>query len=203
MLPSWSRRGSHCSQLGRYQFHSPSSFIADGASTARTSSTTGTAAADLTPREVEVLGLKVPEQAEALKRRIESVKERHGEITRPLKLMADVGLDYVKALIEDFTPLAFSATDAGTHFDPEIVVAFDAIIETCRERARPVEAYWRRILDSDPAVHGPAARAWHDTERILSEHTSGRVRLDPDALNSTQGSRSGVRSATMLRRAAQ
>jgi len=34
-------------------------------------------------------------------------------------------------------------------------------------------------------VHGPAARAWHDTERILSEHISGRVRLDLNSLNST------------------
>ena len=55
-----------------------------------------------------------------------------------------------------------------------------------QERAQPLDAYWRRILDSDPAVHGPAARAWHDTERILSEHTSGRVRLDLDTLNSTR-----------------
>ncbi len=36
------------------------------------------------------------------------------------------------------------------------------------ERARPLEAYWRRILDPDPSVHSPFARAWHDTERILS-----------------------------------
>src|SRR6266699_220802 len=54
------------------------------------------------------------------------------------------------------------------------------------ERAQPLEAYWRRILDPDPAVHGPAARAWHDTERILSEHISGRVRLDPAAPNSSR-----------------
>ena len=53
------------------------------------------------------------------------------------------------------------------------------------ERAQPLDAYWRRILDSDPAVHGPAARAWGDTERILSEHTPGRTRLDPASLNST------------------
>ena len=38
------------------------------------------------------------------------------------------------------------------------------------ERAHPLEAYFRRILDPDPAVHGPAARAWGETERILSEH---------------------------------
>jgi proline iminopeptidase len=52
------------------------------------------------------------------------------------------------------------------------------------ERARPLEAYWRRILDSGPAVHGPAARAWHDTERILSEHAPSRTRLDLASLNS-------------------
>ncbi len=54
------------------------------------------------------------------------------------------------------------------------------------ERDRPLDAYWRRILDADPAVHGPAARAWHDTERILSEHAPSRVRLDLGSLNSTQ-----------------
>ena len=32
------------------------------------------------------------------------------------------------------------------------------------ERAAPLDAYWRRILDPDPAVHGPAARAWGETE---------------------------------------
>src|SRR4029077_17126176 len=52
------------------------------------------------------------------------------------------------------------------------------------ERDRPLDAYWRRILDADPAVHGPAARAWHDTERILSEHTPTRTRLDVAALTS-------------------
>jgi proline iminopeptidase len=54
------------------------------------------------------------------------------------------------------------------------------------ERARPLDAYWRRILDPDPEVHGPAARAWHDTERILSEHAPGRVRLDLASLNSSR-----------------
>jgi proline iminopeptidase len=55
-----------------------------------------------------------------------------------------------------------------------------------KERAKPLDAYWRRILDSDPAIHGPAARAWHDTERILSEHKPGRVRLDLGSLNSSR-----------------
>ena len=58
----------------------------------------------------------------------------------------------------------------------------------CRgeERAQPIDAYFRRILDPDPAVHGPAARAWDETERILSEHTPNRARLDLPALNSSR-----------------
>jgi proline iminopeptidase len=54
-----------------------------------------------------------------------------------------------------------------------------------QERAQPLDAYWRRILDPDPVVHGPAARAGHDTERILSEHAPGRVRLDLASLSSS------------------
>ncbi|MEA2884759.1 MAG: proline iminopeptidase [Bradyrhizobium sp.] len=52
------------------------------------------------------------------------------------------------------------------------------------ERGRPLDAYWRRILDPDAALHGPAARAWHDTERILSEYAPSRTRLDSASLNS-------------------
>jgi proline iminopeptidase len=52
------------------------------------------------------------------------------------------------------------------------------------ERSRPLDAYWRRILDSHPAVHGPAARAWNDTERILSEYKPSRTRLDVIAIRS-------------------
>ena len=33
-------------------------------------------------------------------------------------------------------------------------------------------------------MHGPAARAWHDTERILSEHKPSRTRLDLGSLTS-------------------
>ena len=52
------------------------------------------------------------------------------------------------------------------------------------ERGQPLEFYWRRVLHADPAVHGPAARAWGGTERILSEHRPNRARLDPEALRS-------------------
>src|SRR5262249_47315790 len=53
------------------------------------------------------------------------------------------------------------------------------------ERAQPLEAHWRRILDPDPKVHAPAARAWHDTERILSEHKPNRTRLDLEAVRTS------------------
>ena len=52
------------------------------------------------------------------------------------------------------------------------------------ERGQPIDAYYRRILDPDANVHGPAARAWGETERILSEHAPSRERLDRAALNS-------------------
>jgi proline iminopeptidase len=54
------------------------------------------------------------------------------------------------------------------------------------ERARPIEAYFRRILDPDPAIYGPAARAWGQTEGILSEHAPKRSRLDLPALKSSR-----------------
>jgi len=53
------------------------------------------------------------------------------------------------------------------------------------ERAQPLDAYWRRILDPDAGVHGPAARAWYETERTLSEHAPGRTRIDLDAIKET------------------
>lgn len=41
----------------------------------------------------------------------------------------------------------------------------------------PLGAHFARILDADPAVHGPAAWRWHDTERVLSEAWPARWRL--------------------------
>ena len=70
-------------------------------------------------------------------------------------------------------------------FYPDLSQDFLNVLPT-QERAQPLEAYWRRILDPDPAVHGPAARAWQGTESILSEHAPGRIRLDPAALGSTR-----------------
>jgi len=57
---------------------------------------------------------------------------------------------------------------------------------TLEERTQPIRSYFRRILDPDPVIHAPAARAWGETERILSELTPRRTRLDPDALKSSR-----------------
>jgi proline iminopeptidase len=74
--------------------------------------------------------------------------------------------------------------DALPRFHPGLSDDFLSLLPP-EERERPLDAYWRRVLDSDSAVHGPAARAWHDTERILSEHRPSRVRLDLESLKST------------------
>src|SRR5437868_969025 len=45
-------------------------------------------------------------------------------------------------------------------FHPGLSEDFFSLLSP-QELARPLDAYWRRILDPDPALHGPAARAWH------------------------------------------
>jgi proline iminopeptidase len=75
-------------------------------------------------------------------------------------------------------------TDVLSCFYPDLNDDFLNVLPA-EERANPLDAYWRRILDPEPATHGPAARAWNDTERILSEHVAARVRLDAASLNST------------------
>jgi proline iminopeptidase len=107
---------------------------------------------------------------------------------------ATLALAYAQAHPHRVSGLVLRATFLGTRkeiedafavalprFYPGLSEDFLAVLPP-EERARPIEAYWRRILDPDPAVHGPAARAWGDTERILSEHAPNRTRLDPAAL---------------------
>jgi len=73
--------------------------------------------------------------------------------------------------------------DALPRFYPGLSEDFLSLLPEA-ERSRPLDAYWRRILDPDPAVHTPAARAWHDTERMLSELAPSRTRLDLAAIKS-------------------
>ena len=111
---------------------------------------------------------------------------------------ATLALAYAQAYPDRVSGLVLRATFLGTRAEVETAFAetlprfypglsedFLAVLPQA-ERARPVEAYWRRILDSDPAVHGPAARAWNDTERILSEHASSRRRIDMASLQSSR-----------------
>src|SRR6202048_2706881 len=109
---------------------------------------------------------------------------------------ATLALAYAQAHPERVSGIVLRATFLGTRselegafldvlprFYPDLSDDFIGVLPP-EERGQLLEAYWRRILDADPAVHGPAARAWHDTERILSEHAPGRIRLDLEQLNS-------------------
>jgi len=104
---------------------------------------------------------------------------------------ATLALAYAQAHPDRVTGIVLRATFLGTRkeiengfldvlprFYPALHADFLNVLPP-GERAQPIDAYFRRILDPDTAVHGPAARAWGETERILSEHTPNRARLDP------------------------
>ena len=111
---------------------------------------------------------------------------------------ATLALAYAQAHPERVSGIVLRATFLGTR--AEVGAAFSEMLPrlypglnddflsllTPPERAEPLDAYWRRILDPDPAIHGPAARAWHDTERILSEHAPKQTRLDLASLTSSR-----------------
>jgi proline iminopeptidase len=111
---------------------------------------------------------------------------------------ATLALAYAQAHPQRVSGIVLRATFLGTRaelasaflkvlplFYPDLSDDFIALLAE-DERAEPLDAYWRRILDADPAVHGPAARAWNETERVLSEHVPGRTRLDRVSLNSSR-----------------
>jgi proline iminopeptidase len=110
---------------------------------------------------------------------------------------ATLALAYAQAYPNRISGIVLRATFLGTHdeldaaflktlpqFYPALSDDFIDLLPEA-ERAQPLRAYWRRILDSDTAVHAPFARAWHDTERILSEHSPTRMRLDLASLKSS------------------
>ncbi len=110
---------------------------------------------------------------------------------------ATLALAYAQAHPERVSGIVLRATFLGRseeledaflgalpRFHPALNDDFIALLPEA-ERARPLQAYWQRILDADATVHGPFARAWHDTERILSEHKPAHTRLDVAALKST------------------
>lgn len=108
---------------------------------------------------------------------------------------ATLALAYAQAHPQRVSGIVLRATFLGTRaelegaflqnlprFNPDLYEDFLGLL-TPEERVQPLDAYWRRILDPDPAIHGPASRAWHDTERILSEHKPSKTRLDLAAVN--------------------
>jgi proline iminopeptidase len=111
---------------------------------------------------------------------------------------ATLALAYAQAHPDRVTGLVLRATFLGTmrevengflgmlpRFYPALYDDFVSVLPE-EERAQPLQAYFRRILDPDAAVHAPAARAWGEIERILSEHRPNRVRLDLSALSSSR-----------------
>ena len=109
---------------------------------------------------------------------------------------ATLALAYAEAHPERVSGIVLRATFLGTYeeieagfcevlprFYPGLSQDFLSLLPET-ERDRPLDAYWHRILGEDAAVHGPAARAWHDTERILSEHSPTHTRLDLAAIKS-------------------
>ncbi|EKS42353.1 prolyl aminopeptidase [Afipia clevelandensis] len=108
---------------------------------------------------------------------------------------ATLALAYAQAHPQRVSGIVLRATFLGTRaeleraflqnlpgFYPDLYEDFLNLLPS-QERSQPLDAYWRRILDPDPKVHGPASRAWHDTERILSEHKPSKTRLDLAAVN--------------------
>ena len=111
---------------------------------------------------------------------------------------ATLALAYAQAHPHRVTGIVLRATFLGTseeiengflsslpRFYPGLYEDFISVLPL-GERAQPIEAYFRRILDPDSAVHGPAARAWGETERILSEHAPNRARLDRQSLHTSR-----------------
>ena len=98
---------------------------------------------------------------------------------------ATLGLAYAQRFPQHVAGLVLRAVFLGTRAEldwafvegprrirPDLYRAFLEVLPPA-ERADPLPAYWRRILDPDPAIHRPAAWRWHDTERILSEIAPG------------------------------
>ncbi len=108
---------------------------------------------------------------------------------------ATLALAYAEAYPQRVSGLVLRATFLGTraeledafyralprHF-PELNSDFLSLLSE-RERRSPLDAYWARILDDDPAIHVPAARAWNGVESILSEVAPKRSRLDLENLS--------------------
>jgi proline iminopeptidase len=112
---------------------------------------------------------------------------------------ATLALAYAEALPGRVTGLALRATFLGTRaeldraFGPQMGDIYPGLWQDFAGLLPPEERvdvpgnYWRRILDPDPAVHRPAALAWHDAERVLSVAHPQVTRLDLAAVAAASG----------------
>jgi proline iminopeptidase len=104
-----------------------------------------------------------------------------------------LALAYAEAHPEHVTGLVLRAVFLGTEeevrwafvegpklFRPDLYADFAGLLPGA-ERADPLQAYLDRLADPDPAVHGPAARAWAAYERALSKLAPGQARLERPA----------------------
>lgn len=111
---------------------------------------------------------------------------------------ATLALAYAQAHPHRVSGIVLRATFLGTRAEletaflstlpriyPGLHKDFLDLLATPEERQQPLDAYWRRILDPDAGVHGPAVRAWYETERILSQPAPGRTRINVQALRET------------------
>ncbi len=111
---------------------------------------------------------------------------------------ATLALAYAQAHPERVTGLVLRATFLGTEaeLDGAFLVNLPRIHPGLSEdflnqlpedeRAAPLAAYFTRILDPDPKIHAPFARAWGETESTLSVHAPGKARLDIASLNGSR-----------------
>jgi proline iminopeptidase len=104
---------------------------------------------------------------------------------------ATLALAYAQAHPDRVAGLVLRAAFLGTR--AEIDWAFGAGLATFhpplhaalldlvpfQDRADPLPALWRRILDPDPGIHVPAALGWFHVERALSELVPPRTTLPP------------------------
>jgi proline iminopeptidase len=112
---------------------------------------------------------------------------------------ATLGLAYAEQYPRRVTGIVLRATFLGTRaeldraFGPQMGSIHPGLWQDFAGLLPPDERddvpgnYWRRILDPDPAVHRPAALAWHDTERVLSVAHPALARLDLAAIAAADG----------------
>jgi len=103
---------------------------------------------------------------------------------------ATLAVAYAQAHPDRVTGIVLRATFLGTRgeidrafgetlasFYPGLHEDFLSLLPEA-ERSAPLRNYFRRILDADPTIHGPAARAYAATEDVLAVIRPTRTRLD-------------------------